>query len=133
MYNKIKSFHLCKYNHEQASSGCASVVQDQCRREMFAGRVFRYVREGPIKFQPTYKFDKHSSQYDTSEKQRVPAWTDRIFFRGSAFLKNAAEVVQTLCECVLTPCSFILEPVTLHMTLLMLCQFHIFAQIACAC
>ena len=67
-------------------------LQEQCRREMFAGRVFRYVREAPITFNPTYKFDKHTSNYDTSEKQRVPAWTDRIFFRGSAFIKNAPEV-----------------------------------------
>lgn len=62
---------------------------------MYAGNVFRYVREAPIAFQPTYKFDKHTADpfgYDTSEKHRVPAWTDRIFFRGSAFVKNAAEV-----------------------------------------
>jgi hypothetical protein len=62
---------------------------------MYAGRVFRYVREAPITFRPTYKFDKHTVDpfgYDTSEKHRVPAWTDRIFFRGSAFIKNAAEV-----------------------------------------
>ena len=68
------------------------ILQDQCRREMAAGRVFRYVREAPITFRPTYKFDKHVADpygYDTSEKHRVPAWTDRIFFRGSAFIKNA--------------------------------------------
>ena len=68
------------------------MLQDQCRREMAAGRVFRYVREAPITFRPTYKFDKHVADpygYDSSEKHRVPAWTDRIFFRGSAFIKNA--------------------------------------------
>ena len=62
---------------------------------MYAGHVFRYVREAPITFRPTYKFDKHSADpfaYDSSEKHRVPAWTDRIFFRGSAFIKNAPEV-----------------------------------------
>ena len=70
-------------------------MQDQCRREMFAGHAFRYVREAPITFGPTYKFDKHTVDplgYDSSEKRRVPAWTDRIFFRGSAFIKNAIEV-----------------------------------------
>lgn len=62
---------------------------------MFAGHAFRYVREAPITFSPTYKFDKHTADplgYDSSEKRRVPAWTDRIFFRGSAFIKNAIEV-----------------------------------------
>lgn len=62
---------------------------------MYAGHAFRYVREAPITFCPTYKFDKHTPDplgYDSSEKRRVPAWTDRIFFRGSAFIKNASEV-----------------------------------------
>ena len=47
------------------------ILQDQCRREMAAGRVFRYVREAPITFRPTYKFDKHVADpygYDTSAK-----------------------------------------------------------------
>ena len=62
---------------------------------MREGRAFRYVREAPIAFRPTYKFDKNTPDpfgYDTSEKRRVPAWTDRIFFRGSAFVRNAPEV-----------------------------------------
>lgn len=37
---------------------CRPARQDQCRREMAAGRVFRGLREGPITFRPTYKFDK---------------------------------------------------------------------------
>ncbi|KAL4853623.1 Type II inositol polyphosphate 5-phosphatase 15 [Chlorella vulgaris] len=59
---------------------------DQCRREMAAGRVFRGLREGQIGFRPTYKFDRASANpfaYDTSEKRRIPAWCDRVFFRGS--------------------------------------------------
>ena len=61
-------------------------MQDQCRREMAFGRVFRGMREGCITFRPTYKFDKASANpfgYDTSEKRRIPAWCDRIFFRGT--------------------------------------------------
>ncbi len=59
---------------------------DQLRREMVAGNVFRGLREGKIVFPPTYKFDKgvpSPAAYDSSEKRRVPAWCDRIFFRGS--------------------------------------------------
>lgn len=59
---------------------------DQCRVEMLKGVVFHGLREAQIDFQPTYKFNKNASDrlaYDSSEKQRVPAWTDRIFFRGS--------------------------------------------------
>lgn len=44
------------------------------------------LQEAPITFRPSYKFDKHNPDplaYDTSEKRRVPAWTDRIFFRGT--------------------------------------------------
>eukprot|EP00884_Botryococcus_braunii_P008580 jgi/Botrbrau1/17723/Bobra.0166s0145.1 len=59
---------------------------DQLRAQKAAGRVFVGMREGPIAFRPTYKFDKHTPDplaYDSSEKRRVPAWTDRIFFRGT--------------------------------------------------
>ena len=50
---------------------------DQCLRERSAGRTFRGLREGPLRFPPTYKFDRGSSNrlaYDSSEKHRVPAW-----------------------------------------------------------
>ncbi|XP_010640464.1 inositol polyphosphate 5-phosphatase K isoform X1 [Fukomys damarensis] len=43
--------------------------------------LLREFREGPLHFPPTYKFDKNSNNYDTSEKKRKPAWTDRILWR----------------------------------------------------
>jgi endonuclease/exonuclease/phosphatase family metal-dependent hydrolase len=38
--------------------------------------------EAPIKFNPTFKFDKNSEAYDTSPKHRVPSWTDRILIKS---------------------------------------------------
>ncbi|KAI7868078.1 SacI homology domain-containing protein [Spinellus fusiger] len=56
---------------------------DQLQKEMRLDRVFSGYEEGPITFMPTYKYDNGTDIYDTSEKQRVPGWTDRIIFRGS--------------------------------------------------
>ena len=55
---------------------------DQLNLGMIAGETFRYYNEGTINFPPTYKFDNGTNNYDTSEKQRIPAWTDRILYRG---------------------------------------------------
>ena len=53
---------------------------DQLLRTISEGRAFPDFAEGEIKFSPTFKFDKGTNDYDTSYKQRIPAWTDRILF-----------------------------------------------------
>ena len=54
---------------------------DQLSRTLSTGRAFPGFTEGKISFSPTFKFDKGTSKYDTSHKQRIPAWTDRILFK----------------------------------------------------
>lgn len=51
---------------------------DQLNRQMSSGETFPFFDEHEISFLPTYKFDKGTDVYDSSEKERVPAWTDRI-------------------------------------------------------
>lgn len=55
---------------------------DQLNIQMVQGHAFRFYSEARITFAPTYKFDNGSDQYDTSEKARIPAWTDRVLRKG---------------------------------------------------
>ena len=54
---------------------------DQLLLSIAEGNAFNDFVEGEISFPPTFKFDKGSNEYDTSHKQRIPAWTDRILFK----------------------------------------------------
>ncbi|KAI1385048.1 SacI homology domain-containing protein [Hypoxylon trugodes] len=56
---------------------------DQLNLQMVAGLSFPYYSEARITFMPTYKFDVGTDRYDTSEKLRIPAWTDRILRKGT--------------------------------------------------
>ncbi|KAK6078143.1 SacI domain and endonuclease exonuclease phosphatase [Seiridium cupressi] len=56
---------------------------DQLNLQMVAGLAFPFYSEARITFMPTYKFDIGSDRYDTSEKARIPAWTDRILRKGT--------------------------------------------------
>ncbi|KAG2374978.1 hypothetical protein C9374_010352 [Naegleria lovaniensis] len=55
---------------------------DQLTVEKMSGRVFMGFKEGRINFPPTYKYDPGTLTFDTSEKRRVPSYTDRILWKG---------------------------------------------------
>ena len=45
------------------------------------GAAFRGFKEAKIHFPPTYKYDVGTQLFDTSSKQRAPAYTDRILYK----------------------------------------------------
>ncbi|KAI0265790.1 SacI homology domain-containing protein [Gloeopeniophorella convolvens] len=59
------------------------LAADQLSIVMDAGAAFSGYVEGPILFRPTYRYDVGTDNYDTSEKMRIPAWTDRILYQGN--------------------------------------------------
>ncbi|XP_042857450.1 phosphatidylinositol polyphosphate 5-phosphatase type IV-like isoform X2 [Penaeus japonicus] len=55
---------------------------DQLSQAQQKGEAFTEFTEGTITFPPTFKYDPGTDHYDTSSKQRVPSYTDRILFKS---------------------------------------------------
>jgi hypothetical protein len=53
---------------------------DQLNKQRKKKIVFGNFEEGEITFLPSYKFDKDTDIYDTSEKRRVPSFCDRVLY-----------------------------------------------------
>ncbi|KAF7432917.1 inositol polyphosphate 5-phosphatase [Pleurotus ostreatus] len=68
----------------QAQEFDALVAADQLRQAIDSKAAFAGYEEGPLLFRPTYRYDLGTSTYDTSEKARIPAWTDRVLYRGKS-------------------------------------------------
>ncbi|NXP21545.1 INP5K phosphatase, partial [Scytalopus superciliaris] len=68
--------------------------KDQLNMAKKTEAFLREFIEGPLQFKPTYKFDLYSDVYDTSEKKRKPAWTDRILWRVKNLCQDASKEVK---------------------------------------
>ncbi|XP_072748416.1 inositol polyphosphate 5-phosphatase E isoform X3 [Anoplolepis gracilipes] len=62
--------------------------KDQLRTILSEGAVLRGFEEAPITFPPTYKYDPGTQNFDSSSKQRTPAYTDRILFKGKGHTRG---------------------------------------------
>ncbi len=55
------------------------LLKQKNENKSFGLRIFQ---EQELQFAPTFKYNRESDQYDTSEKMRIPAYCDRILYRG---------------------------------------------------
>lgn len=81
------NYRLDKISNEEARKAAITgdfellLQHDQLKISQEAGQTFKNYIEGDIKFPPTYKYDMNSNDYDTGEKCRMPAYTDRVLFK----------------------------------------------------
>ncbi|RCH93218.1 hypothetical protein CU097_012769 [Rhizopus azygosporus] len=59
-------------------------LEDQLLKQKMNNPLFKLLQfeEALIQFDPTYKYDPGTDFYDRSEKKRVPAWCDRVLYKG---------------------------------------------------
>ncbi|KAG4304877.1 hypothetical protein PORY_001552 [Pneumocystis oryctolagi] len=59
---------------------------DQLNIQKRLNHCFENFIEAEINFPPTFKYKTGTSEFDSSEKMRVPSWTDRILWKSKGIL-----------------------------------------------
>ncbi|XP_035223221.1 inositol polyphosphate 5-phosphatase OCRL-like [Stegodyphus dumicola] len=83
------NYRIMDFDNEQVKNliekKCYSVLleHDQLTIQNKLKKVFVGFNEGVIDFAPTYKYDVGTCNWDSSEKNRPPAWCDRILWKGT--------------------------------------------------
>lgn len=65
---------------------------DQLMEQIEKREAFSDFDESPVTFLPTYKLDRGSARFDSSEKQRCPSWTDRVLVWARNTARRTARV-----------------------------------------
>jgi len=76
--------------------GLSLLQHDQLNKVRNQGLAFQGFHEAQINFLPTFKYDVASRKYDTSPKNRVPSWCDRILTAGSRLSVEIYDRVELL-------------------------------------